>query len=470
MQIHFCGADREVTGSAHLITLDDGFKILMDCGMYQGRNEDMLHFNEEWLFDPQEIDCVLLSHAHIDHSGRLPKLFKDGFRGHIYATPATQSLCTIMLLDSAKIQEQDAKYYHRLHHKRGNKEKVREPLYTQKDVLNTMRYFVGIPYGQWLRIHPDVEVLYRDAGHILGSANVTLRIRHRKQTLHIGFTGDIGRPDRPILRDPQPMPEVDYLISESTYGDRLHDEKPDERDRFLNILKETIENKGKLIIPAFSIGKTQELIYMMDQMENEGLLPRIPVYVDSPLSTGATEVYALHPECYDRDLSEYLITDPNPFGFRNLTFTRSAESSKALNHMKGSCVIISASGMMNAGRVKHHLYNNIEDPRNTFLMVGYCATGTPGWALRNGEDRVRVFGEWKSINARIEVMDSFSAHGDRDEMRHFLANQYQAVNKLFLVHGNYEPQQSFANVLREDGFQDIVIPELDQRVQLNDFD
>lgn len=470
MQIQFCGAAREVTGSAHLLTLDDGFKILLDCGMYQGRNEEMLHFNESWLFDPQEIHCVLLSHAHIDHSGRLPKLYKDGFRGNVYATHATQSLCTIMLMDSANIQEQDAKYYHRLHEKRGKKGKVREPLYTKKDVLDLMRNFVGVPYNRWIRIHPNVEILYRDAGHILGSANVTLRIQHKDRMVHVGFTGDIGRKDRPILRDPQPMPELDYLICESTYGDRLHEEKPDEKDRFLRILRETVENKGKLIIPAFSIGKTQELIYMMDQMENEGLLPRIPVYVDSPLSTGATEIYALHPECYDNELCEYLIADPNPFGFRNLTFTRSTQASKALNGQKGSHVIISASGMMNAGRVKHHLFNNISDPRNTFLMVGYCAPGTPGWHLRNGDDKVKVFGEWKEIKARVEVMDSFSAHGDRDEMREFVSNQYQGVRQMFLVHGNYPAQQAFAESLKQDGFQDIIIPQLEEKATLRGLD
>ena len=468
MNLQFCGAAREVTGSAHLLTLDDGFKILLDCGMYQGSNDKMLHFNEEWLFDPKEIDAVVLSHAHIDHSGRIPKLHKDGFRGHIYATPATHSLCTIMLLDSAKIQEQDARYYHRLHKRRGSKNKVREPLYTQKDAKRCLQHFVGVPYNRWLNIHPEVSVYYRDAGHILGSANVTLRIGKGKRHIHLGFTGDIGRPNRPILRDPQPMPAVDYLICESTYGNRIHDEKPAEHDRFLRILNETcVENKGKLIIPAFSIGKTQELIYMMDQMANEGQLPPIPVFVDSPLSTSATEIYALHPECYDADLTEYLIADPNPFGFRNLVFTRSVQSSKKLNTRTKPCVIISASGMMNAGRVKHHLANNIEDARNTFLIVGYCAPDTPGGALRAGADKVRVFGEWKPVNARVEVMDSFSAHADRDEMRHFLNNQYEDVRELFLVHGNYPVQKSFAEVLEADGFRSVQIPHLEQRFTLS---
>lgn len=461
MHLTFCGAAREVTGSCHLLTLDDGFRILLDCGMYQGDNDRMLGFNEHWLFDPATIDCVVLSHAHIDHSGRLPRLYKDGFRGTIYTTPATHSLCTIMLMDSARIQEQDAGYYHKIHERARRNTPVREPLYTQKDVIGVMRHFNGVAYEHWTRIHPEVEVLFRDAGHILGSASVTLRLSRGRQVIHLGFTGDIGRWDRPILRDPRPMPPVEYLICESTYGNRLHEEKPAEHARFLNILKETcVEQGGKLIIPAFSIGKTQELIYMMDQMANEGLLPNIPIYVDSPLSTGATEIYALHPECYDEDLTEYLITDPNPFGFRNLIYTRSVQASKALNERSEPCVIVSASGMMNAGRVKHHLANNIEDARNTFLMVGYCAPGTQGWALREGEKRVHVFGEWKEVRARVEIMDSFSAHGDRDEMRRFLEGQKETARQLFLVHGTLPVQESFAEVLREDGFQEVLIPTL----------
>lgn len=471
MHLTFCGAAREVTGSCHLLTLDDGFRILLDCGMYQGDNDAMIGFNEKWLFDPTGIDCVVLSHAHIDHSGRLPKLYKDGFRGYIYATPATHSLCTIMLLDSAKIQEQDAKYYHKIHSKHHRKNKVREPLYTQQDALGVLRQFAGVPYHKWMRIHPDVEIYYRDAGHILGSASVTLRIKRKKQEVYLGFTGDIGRWDRPILRDPEPMKPVDYLISESTYGDRLHEEKPAEKERFLRILRETcLEQKGKLIIPAFSIGKTQEIIYLMDQMANEGLLPEIPVYVDSPLSTGATEIYALHPECYDRELTEYLITDSNPFGFRNLIFTRSVEASKALNERREPCVIISASGMMNAGRVKHHLANNIENPQNTFLMTGYCAPGTQGWALRNGERRVHVFGEWKNINARIEIMDSFSAHGDRDEMRKYLTGHQDSTQQLFLVHGTLDVQEQFADTLTNDGFKEVVIPRLGESFELQGLD
>jgi metallo-beta-lactamase family protein len=467
MELRFCGAAREVTGSSHLLTLDDGFTILLDCGMYQGDNAAMHDFNENWLFDPEKINCVILSHAHIDHSGRLPKLYKDGFRGPIYTTAASQSLCTIMLMDSAKIQEQDAADYHKVHARDKKKGHIREPLYTQKDVVGTLRQFTGIPYHRWSRIHPNVELYLRDAGHILGSASITLRIKRKKDHILLGFTGDIGRKNRPILRDPQPMQPVDYLICESTYGNRLHEEKPAEEDRFLRIMRETcVDNKGKLIIPAFSIGKTQELLHMMNMLQADGRLPEIPVFVDSPLSTSATEIYALHPECYDQDLLEFLITDPNPFGFRNLTFTRSVQASKALNEREGPCVIISASGMMNAGRIQHHMVNNIEDARNCFLIVGFCAPGTQGHYLRNGSDKVRVFDRWWDVKARVEVMDSFSAHADRDEMRDFLAPHRDKNRELFLVHGLHEVQQRFAEVLVEDGFRSVNIPSLDQRVPL----
>ena len=281
MKVQFCGAAQQVTGSAHLLTLDDGYRILLDCGLYQGRNQDLADFNENWYFSPGSVDCMILSHAHIDHSGRIPKLVKDGFRGHIICTHATRSLCAIMLLDSAKIQERDAEYENKRllrKRKKGGKKlrkKLATPLYRSKDVPPAMELFVGVGYGRWHRINDRVEVLFTDAGHILGSASVTLRIQEGGQEIMFGFTGDIGRPDRPILRDPQPMPPVDYLICESTYGNKDHLEKPAEASRFLEIIKRTcIEKKGKLLIPAFSVGRTQEIVYMLDQMETAGELDR----------------------------------------------------------------------------------------------------------------------------------------------------------------------------------------------------
>ena len=471
MQIQFCGASRFVTGSAHLITLEDGFKILLDCGLYQGNDSKMKGFNESFLFKPSEIDCVILSHGHIDHSGRIPKLVKDGFQGNIYTTHATRSLCSVMLMDSARIQMRDADYDNKKLKKRLSKEGIKEvpkeqlkkPLYDTKDVKKTMDLFAGLAYNKSYRIHKGIVIHFRDAGHILGSASVTLKITENGKTTKIGFTGDIGRPNRPILRDPLPMPKVDILICESTYGDKLHDEAPREVGRFLDILKHTcLEKKGKLIIPAFSVGRTQEIVYMLDQLETDGMLPHIPVYVDSPLSVNATSVFSAHPECYDSDLQEYLIIDANPFGFNALTYIHDVAASKALNKSNEPCIIISSSGMANAGRVKHHIFNNIEKPETTILIVGYCAPHTPGGALRRGKKELKLFGEWLQVKADVEVMDSFSAHGDQQEMIDFIANQKDTVKKLFLVHGEFDTQRTFKTKLEQIGYENVTIPELGQ--------
>jgi len=470
MKLKFCGAAREVTGSAHLLTLDDGFTILLDCGLYQGNDDFMADFNEEWKFDPEKIDVVVLSHAHIDHSGRLPKLVKDGFESKIHATHATRSLCAIMLLDSAFIQERDAEFHNKRRHRysEGEKSKKKKPLYTREDVKITMNLFEGHGYGRLFHIHPKVQVEFRDAGHILGSASVTLHIEKADGTrVKVGFTGDIGRPNRPILRDPVRMDPVDYLICESTYGDREHEEGPAEVEHFLRIIKHTcVEKKGKLIIPAFSVGRTQEIVYILDQLENAGRLPEIPVYVDSPLSVNATVIFGAHPECYDRELSSYILKDPNPFGFNRLTYIKEVEESKRLNKRKEPCIIISSSGMANAGRVKHHLYNNISNPKNTVLIVGYCAPQTPGGKLRAGARELSLFGEMKPVKCDVEVMDSFSAHGDRNEMADFIANQRKSARELFLVHGEIDSQQAFRNFLEEKGFRNISIPTLGQSFTL----
>jgi metallo-beta-lactamase family protein len=437
--------------------------------MFQGSYAADIVSNSRFLFNPGEIDCVVLSHAHIDHCGRLPKLVKDGFKGPIHATHATRSLSTIMLLDSAHIQEKDAQFFNKKNDDRRDEDgfTFRDPLYTSLDVESAMKLFVGYGYDQWHKIHDDVRVLFTDAGHILGSASVTLEIRENGKTTMLGFTADIGRPNRPILRDPQPMPEVDYLICESTYGDRLHESQPNEMERFLRIIKKTcMEKRGKLIIPAFSVGRTQELVYILDQANTAGLLPKVKVFVDSPLAINATAVYGSHPECFDNQLSEYMLIDKNPFGFNDLTYIRQSEQSKELNDSKEPCIIISSSGMMNAGRVKHHLFNNMENPRNTFLIVGYCTPDTPGGKLRAGAPGFKVFGQYKEVKADVEIMDSFSAHGDRDEMRDFVTNQKSRLKKLFLVHGEYDTQQAWRSYLYENGFKHIDIPALGESVRL----
>ncbi|MBK8699578.1 MAG: MBL fold metallo-hydrolase [Saprospiraceae bacterium] len=471
MKIKFCGAARHVTGSSHLLTLNDGTNILLDCGLFQGEFEEDLERNGKWHFDPREIDILILSHAHIDHTGRVPKLVKDGFKGKIYATHATRSLSAIMLLDSAMIQEKDAEYSNERAQKRhkndGKKIKIRQPLYTQKDITPVMNMFTTFGYDNWGHIHKDVKLKFIDAGHILGSAGVLLSINENGKERLFGFTADIGRPDRPILRDPKPLPPVEYMICESTYGDREHESNPEQSERFLEIIKYTcIEKKGKLIIPAFSVGRTQEIVYMLDRMSNENMLPKIKVYVDSPLAVNATEVFGAHPECFDNDLNQYLLIDENPFGFKGLSYIRDVTESKRLNTSNEPCIIISSSGMANAGRVKHHIANNVEDPRNTILIVGYCSPNTPGGKLKSGEPTIRLFGEEKVIRAEIETMDSFSAHGDRKEMFDHIKNQLGHVKTLFLVHGEYETQKLWKKYLEERGFDQIEIPGENQFFEL----
>lgn len=461
MKIKFCGAARYVTGSCHMITLDDGYNILLDCGLFQGHAKNIWERNNHWHFDPADVDALILSHAHIDHTGRVPKLMKDGFRGTIYSTHATRSLCAIMLMDSAFIQERDVEYYNKRLEKKKNKKgkNPREPLYTTDDVNPVMDKFVTMSYNQWQTVRPGVEIYYKDAGHILGSAGVVIKITENGKETMIGFTGDIGRPDRPILRDPKPLPNVDYLICESTYGDKDHESSPEQSSAFLEVIKNTcVKKKGKLIIPAFSVGRTQEIVYMLDRMETAGLLPHIKVYVDSPLAVNATEVFGSHPECYDDDLNKYLLKDDNPFGFRDLTYIRDVAKSKALNDSDEPCIIISSSGMMNAGRVKHHLANSIENPKNTILIVGYCSPQTPGGILRQGAESIKLYGEWKMVKADIRVMDSFSAHGDRSEMYNHIKNQKTSAKKIFLVHGEIDTQEKFVKYLTEKGMSNIEIP------------
>lgn len=470
MKIKFCGAARNVTGSSHLLTLDNGYQILLDCGLYQGSGLSVWENNNKWEFDPTSIDAMILSHAHIDHCGRIPQLVKSGFSGDIICTHATRSLCGIMLLDSAKIQERDVEWYNKkIQSKKSKKgQKLRVPLYISEDVFPAMNLYVGGSYNRWIHVTEGVDVYFSDAGHILGSASVTLRIKENGKTRMFGFTGDIGRPDRPILRDPAPMPEVEYLVCESTYGDKEHEDKPAQSEKFLAVIKETcLIKKGKLIIPAFSVGRTQELVYMLDQMYSNGILPRIPVYVDSPLAVNATIVFGSHPECFDNDLHEYLLIDDNPFGFNHLTYVKDVATSKWLNESKDPCIIISSSGMMNAGRVKHHLFHNIDNPKNTFLIVGYCSPETPGGMLRDGITQMKIFGEMKQVRAQVEIMDSFSAHADRKEIINFIDNQKNKVKKIFLVHGEIDRQLKFKDYLDEHGFPNVEIPELGQEFELN---
>jgi metallo-beta-lactamase family protein len=464
MKVKFCGAAGTVTGSSHLLILDNEYKILLDCGLYQGREEEFEGFNGKWLFDPSEIDVMILSHAHIDHAGRIPKLVKDGFKGDIICTSATRDLSVIMLLDSASIQEKDAYYKNK---RRDEDLAPIEPLYYVEDAKIALDQFVSISYSRWFKINEQVSIKFEDAGHILGSASVVLKIQTANGEKLVGFSGDIGRPNRPILRDPKPIDPVDYLLCESTYGGQKHQGIPEDQSQLLDIIHETcVVNKGKILIPAFSVGRTQELVYLLDQLETSGKLPKIKVFVDSPMAVDATEIFKIHPECYDAQIMDYMLKDPNPFGFSNLIFTRSKEDSMILNTIEEPCIIIAASGMMSAGRIKHHLFNHIENPNTTLLVVGYSSPHTLGGKLIRGDKEVRIFGEFKKVNAKIVVMPSMSAHGDQDEMLAFLNLQKpEKLKKTFLIHGELDRQELFKAELNKKGFE-VVIPKLGQEIEL----
>ncbi len=465
MKLTFWGAARTVTGSKHLLELDNGTRLLLDCGLFQGRRAESRERNSAFGFDAASIDVVLLSHAHIDHAGLLPKLWKEGFRGRIYATHATYDLCSLMLRDSAHIQEKDVEYVNKRHRKRG--EPLVEPLYAMEHADGVMPHFVGISYEQPFRPVEGVEVVYRDAGHILGSASMVLTITENGKTTKLGFTGDIGNPGRPILRDPAKMDDCDYLITESTYGGRVHAPPSESKDRLAEIVKRTSARGGKVIIPSFAVGRTQEIVYALDQLWNEDRLPPIPVYVDSPLAVNATGVYLAHPECFDDELHAYMREDPDPLGFERLSYIRDVRLSKQLNEQRVPMVIISASGMCEAGRILHHLKNNIENTRNTVMIVGYCADHTLGKKLVDKLPRIRIFGDNYTLRADVEVMNSYSAHADEPGMLDFIGKlDRDRLRRLFLVHGAPERQDLFMAALRREGYQNIHVPEHGESVIL----
>lgn len=458
MKIKFIGAAREVTGSKHLITLDNGKKILLDCGMFQGKGLETDALNRKLGFDPAELDHIILSHAHIDHSGLIPFVYKLGFRGSVVCTTATRDLCAIMLADSGHIQEGDVKWF--------NKRRVAkgldpiEPIYTEADARACMELFIGVAYNRNLRIDENVSVKFTNTGHMLGSSVVSLSIKENGKTTRIAYTGDIGRPVNRILKHPQPFPQCDYLITESTYGNRLHPAFEDAEADMLRILRETcVEKKGKLIIPSFAIGRTQEVVFTLNNFFNKGLLPKVNIYVDSPLTVNATDIFRLYLNDMNEDVQNVMKNDPDPFGFGTLFYLKTAEESKKLNSYKLPCVIISASGMMEAGRIKHHLANNIENPHNTILAVGYCAPTTLGARILSGEQIVSIFGQKHPVKASVERLESFSGHGDYNEMISFLGCQNKnEIRKVFLVHGEKESQEFYKNQLMQNGFNRIEIP------------
>ena len=466
MKISFHGAAKTVTGSKHLITLQNGTNILLDCGLFQGMGKETDALNGSFGFEASSIKYLLLSHAHIDHCGLVPKLVKEGFTGKIFCTPATIELASILLQDSAAIQRDDTKYINK---KRAaqNKPPIK-PLYTPEDVKNVLPLFQQVDYGNWFQIEKGIEVLYTDAGHIIGSASVHVRITENNITRQISFSGDVGRYQDIILKSPQVFPQADYIIIESTYGNSLHGEVNNTPELLLGWINKTCaEKKGKLIIPAFSVGRTQELLYYINGMSLENKLPRIPVYVDSPLSNQATAVVKSHPENFNSHIQEVLKVDKDPFDFPGLTFITSSEESKKLNDMHQPMIIISASGMADAGRIKHHILNNINDANNTILIVGYCEPHSLGGRLMNGEKEVRIYGDYFNVVAEVGVMRSMSAHGDYNDLCQYLSCQNMTeVKQVFIVHGEYKVQLDFQQSLLKNGFKNVQVPAMHEAFEL----
>ncbi len=460
MKIAFHGAARTVTGSKHLITLKSGIKILLDCGMFQGMGKETDAMNRNLGFDASEVDVMILSHAHIDHTGLIPKLVNEGFKGKIYCTPATKELTAILLEDSAEIQRSDTKFINKRRLKQGLP--LYEPLYSVDDVTKAMTAFETVDYDHWKTVLPGIEVQFTDAGHIIGSAAVSLQITENNEVTRICFSGDVGRYRDEILRSPAVFPQVDYLLLESTYGNKLHDEVYSTPDNLLKWIQHTCSvKKGKLIIPAFSVGRTQELLYELNQLSLEKKLPKVPIYVDSPLSREATQMIKNYPQYFNSRIRKVMESDEDPFDFEGLNYIKTVDESKNLNYLEQPCVIISASGMADAGRVKHHIMNNISGAQNTILMVGYCEPRSLGGRLVNGDKVVRIFGEEFDVTAEIGSLKSMSAHGDYEDLCQFISCQdVTQIKILFLVHGEYDVQQDFSKRLERKGFKDVEIPDL----------
>lgn len=466
MKISFHGAARTVTGSKHLLHLDSGKKILLDCGMFQGLGKETLELNSNWGFDPSEITYIIISHAHIDHVGLLPKLVKDGFNGKIFCTPQTAELAQILILDSAHIQEFDVENINRIRERQGRPQV--EPLYAEDDAKQVFPLIVTVPYHEPYTIDKEIELLYTDCGHILGSAAINLVIKEQVKVTRLAFSGDIGRYNDLILRAPEAFPQADYVLIESTYGNRLHQHITPPTDRLLAYITDTcIRKKGKLIIPAFSIGRTQEVLYLLNRLETEHRLPQVNYYVDSPLSIAATKIIKQHPDCFNKDVAQLLRKDDDVFAFAGLRFTKNAEESIELGATKEPCVIIAASGMAEAGRVKHHIERNIENAQNTILIVGYCEPNSLGGALVRGDKQVHIYGESHDVMADVHVIESMSAHGDYEDLLQWLSCQDPAlVNKIFVVHGEYETQLAFRDRLLNKGYRDVIIPASHQQFEL----
>jgi metallo-beta-lactamase family protein len=462
MNITFHGAAQTVTGSQHLIEVN-GKKIMLDCGLFQGKRKESFERNRTEFCSGDSVDCLVLSHAHIDHSGRIPCLVKNGFGGDIFCTSATRDLCAVMLMDSAFIQEKDVEFVNRRRKKSGKR--PFEPLYTKADVAKGMEQFIGLGYNRRHQLYPGIHLTLVDAGHMLGSAHVILDIDDQDtgKSQRLVFSGDIGRVDIPIIRDPVPLSEgADILIMESTYGNRLHPPYPEADKELERIVNETASRGGSLLIPAFAVGRTQQLVYALHKLHSDGMIPDLPIFVDSPLATRTTDVFRLHPEVFDNEIREFLLTDDdnNPFGFGRLQYTQTVEQSKALNNLQVPAIIISSSGMLEGGRILHHLRNRIGDPRNTILMTSWQAPNTLGRRLVKQEKEIRIYGEDYQVRAKVEVLTGFSGHADRDGLLNFVRVMKKKPEQTFIVHGEDKASEALANDLRNElGLKHVEIPE-----------
>lgn len=452
MKITFLGAAKTVTGSCYYIESTNS-KFLIDCGMFQGHSKEDELNEESFPFNPAELDFILLTHAHIDHSGRIPKIYLDGFKGEIITTKATAELCSILLPDSGHIQEFENEWTNRKRLRAGKPPVA--PLYTYQDALDSLKLFKSCNYNEIIKLNGEISIRFNDAGHILGSAIIELWIKENGEETKLVFSGDLGNKDIPILRDPSKIDSADYVIIESTYGNRLHTHNVNKVEKFIDIILETIENGGNVVIPSFAVGRTQEIIYDLHKQRekyNEKLkrLLNIPVFVDSPLAISATEIFRKNLQCFDEEARAYVENGDNPLDFPGLQFTRTPDESKALNERTESTIIISASGMCEAGRIKHHLKHNLWRKDSTVIFVGYQAQGTLGRKIVDGAKKVRIFGEDISVNARIEMIDGFSGHADRDGLMDWLGSFKKKPKEVFIVHGEEEGMNEFSDLIQQD--------------------
>jgi metallo-beta-lactamase family protein len=465
MKLTFWGAARVVTGSMHHLTIE-GRAYLLDCGQFQGRRKEAEARNKNFPFPCRDISAVMLSHAHIDHSGNLPLLVKNGFRGPIYASPGTADLCHPMLLDSASLQEKDAAYLNKRNLRRkslnlpsSRDEPMVEPLYTVEDAEATFPLFRPTPMHTSTGIGPGLRYESFEAGHILGSTCMLLDLESDGIKIRLGFTGDLGRPGLPIIRDPEPLPPADYLIMESTYGDRIHEPIQSVAAKLAEIVNRTYRRGGKMIVPAFAVGRTQQLVLMLHELIDANSIPPFPIFVDSPLAVNVTDVFRKHPELFDEEAAKFLSNHQDPFGFKRLTYVRDVNQSKALNDLRGPFMIISASGMCEGGRILHHLKNNIGDPRNTILITGYQAENTLGRKIKEHWKQVPIFGEPMPLRADVQELDALSGHADREEMLSWMKPIAAGLKKVFLVHGEPDQQNAFQAAIRERYGLEVIVPE-----------